>query len=188
MKKISVFAVLLFLLALPAENLIKNGNFTQGVKAWTFASWLKTPGTRSVKKEGDTSYLSLTNDKDSKRSTMCLQQLKLKPNTTYVFKFRMRTKNVKRNLPNKITHGAGITVIAQKHLFAGAAQTWTMIQGTTGWTEYRGTFKTGKLKPGQLVSFYPSLSLATGTADFTDISVEEADSGAAAAPVQKKTE
>ncbi|MBR1952372.1 MAG: carbohydrate binding domain-containing protein, partial [Lentisphaeria bacterium] len=186
MKKSIIIGILFGFLTLTAGNIIRNGDFSAGVKHWTFASWLKTPGTRSIKKEGDVIYLSLTNNKSSKSSTMCLQQLKLKSDTTYIFKFRMRTKDVKRNLPNKITHGAGITVIAQKHLFAGAAETWTMIEGTTGWTEYRGTFKTGKLKPGQLVSFYPTLSLATGTADFANISVEEADSGAAAAPVQKK--
>ena len=187
MKKLAIFGIFLCLLSLTAENLIRNGRMTDGAKGWTFASWTKTPGTREIKKEGDIYYLSLSNTKDNKFDTSCVQQIKLKPDTTYVFKFRMRTKDVKRQLPNKVTHGAGISFTAGRYLFAGAAQMWHKIQGTTGWTEYRGTFNTGKLKPDQLVSLYPSLTFATGTADFTDFSLEEV-SKPAAAPVQKKKE
>ena len=187
MKKWIVSGFLLCMLTLAAENLITNGDLTKGARSWTFASWTKTPGTREIKKEGDMYYLSLSNTRDNKFATMCVQQIKLKSDTTYMFKFRMRTKDVKRQLPNKVTHGAGISFTAGRYLFAGAAQMWHMIEGTTGWTQYRGTFKTGKLKPGQLVSLYPSLTLATGTADFTDFSLEEVKENAgAAAPVQKK--
>jgi len=190
MKKTAVILFLLCLFVLQAgENLLQNGNFTNGAKFWTFGSWTKSPGTREIKKEGDGFYLSLTNDKDNKFATLCVQQLKLKSDTAYMFKFRMRTKDVKRQLPNKVTHGAGISVTAGKYLFSGAAQMWHMIDGTTGWTDYRGTFKTGKLKTGQLVSFYLSLTLATGTADFADISLEEVDEKAAASePSVKKKE
>ena len=173
MKKFLVTILLSCVFSIFAENLIKNGDISQGVKHWSFGSWTKTPGKREIKKEGNISYLSLSNTKDNKFATLCIQQVKLKPNTTYLFKFRMRTIDVKRQLPNKITHGAGISFTAGKILFSGAAQTWTMIEGNTSWTDYRGTFKTGTLKPGQLVSIYPSLSFATGVADFTNFSLEE---------------
>ena len=140
MKKWIVSGFLLCMLTLAAENLITNGDLTKGARSWTFASWTKTPGTREIKKEGDMYYLSLSNTRDNKFATMCVQQIKLKSDTTYMFKFRMRTKDVKRQLPNKVTHGAGISFTAGRYLFAGAAQMWHMIEGTTGWTQYRGTF------------------------------------------------
>ena len=174
MKKFAVIWAFLCLFVLQAgENLLVNGKFTNGAKSWTFSSWTKTPGGREVKTEGDEHYLSIYNHKDNKFATLCVQQVKLKSDTTYMFKFRMRTKDVKRQLPNKVTHGAGISFTAGKYLFSGAARMWHMIDGTTGWTDYRGTFKTGTLKPSQLVSVYLSLTLATGTADFADISLEE---------------
>ena len=187
MKKSIFLALLLSVFALAAENLIKNGNFTQGPRNWTFCAWSKTPGVREIKQEDGKFYLSLSNDKDNKFATMCVQQLLLKPDTTYMFKFRMRTKDIKRQLPNKVTHGAGIQLTSGKYLFSGAAQMWHMIQGTTGWTDYRGTFNTGKIDPKKYVSLYLSLTFATGTADFTDLSLEEVDKKAAtpAVPVKK---
>ena len=173
MKKFIIIILVGCLFTICAENLIKNGDISQGVKHWSFGSWTKSPGKREIKKEGNISYLSLSNNKDNKFATLCIQQLKLKPNTTYLFKFKMRTIDVKRQLPNKRTHGAGISITAGKFLFSGAAQTWTMIDGNTSWTTYRGTFNTGNLKPGQLVSIYPSLTFATGIADFTDLSLQE---------------
>ena len=189
MKKLAVIWALLCVFALQAgENLLANGKFTNGAKRWTFSSWTKTPGGREVKKEGDEYYLSIFNHKDNNFATLCVQKVKLKSDTTYMFKFRMRTKDVKRQLPNKVTHGAGISFTAGKYLFSGAAKMWHMIDGTTGWTDYRGTFKTGTLKPDQLVSVYLSLTLATGVADFTDISLEEVEENAspAASDVKKK--
>ena len=168
---IAVFSVF----SLIGENLIINGDISQGAKYWTFGTWTKSPGKREIKKEGNISYLSLSNIKDNKCATLCVQQLKLKPNTTYAFKFKMRTIDVKRQLPNKRTHGAGISITAGKFLFSGAAETWTMIAGTTPWTEYKGQFNTKDLKVGQLVSFSPSLTYATGTVDFTGFSLEEVE-------------
>ena len=187
MKKSIFFALLLSVFALAAENLIKNGNFTQGPRNWTFCAWSKTPGIREIKQEDGKFYLSLSNDKDNKFATMCVQQLLLKPNTTYMFKFRMRTKDIKRQISDKVTHGAGIQLTSGKYLFSGAAQMWHMIQGTTGWTDYRGTFNTGKIDPKKYVSLYLALTFATGTADFADLSLEEVDEKAAtpAAPVKK---
>ena len=185
MKKLFIFLGFLGVLSLAAENLIVNGNFAQGAKFWTFCSWTKTTGKREIKKEGDMYYLSLT-CADDKFDTSCVQMIKLKPDTTYMFKFRMRTKDVKRQDAKRITHGAGISFTAGRYLFAGADKMWHKVQGTTGWTEYRGTFNTGKLKPDNMVSLYPSLVLASGTADFADFSLEEVTGKAQAAPVQKK--
>ena len=109
MKKLFILLGFLSVLSLAAENLIVNGNFAQGAKFWTFASWTKTTGKREIKKEGDMYYLSLT-CADDKFDTSCVQMIKLKPDTTYMFKFRMRTKDVKRQDAKRITHGAGIAL------------------------------------------------------------------------------
>ena len=188
MRVVVLFITMLLVFTVGGQNLILNGDLKQGAKHWSFGSWTKTPGKREIKKEGDVSFLSLSNHKDNKFATLCIQQVKLKPNTTYVFKFKMRTKDVKRQLPKKITHGAGISFTAVKILFSGAAKTWTMIQGNSNWTEYRGVFKTGNLKKNQLVSVYPSLTFATGTADFTAFYLAETKENIAPKVVKPKNQ
>lgn len=172
LKKYLLLAAVSAAVAVSAENLVRNGDLTQGEKGWSFSAWTKSPGGKKLGDENGKKFITLFNPGDTGFSTMCVQHIRLEPDTEYQYKFSMRTRDVRRHTPGKVNHGAGISITCGRDIFSGASQRWFNIEGTTGWTVYQGRFNSGKVgdKP---VSLYLSLTLCSGSADFTDISVEK---------------
>ena len=172
LKKYLLLAAVSAAVAVSAENLVRNGDLTQGAKGWSFSAWTKSPGGLKLGEENGKKFRTLFNPGDTRFSTMCVQQVRLEPDTEYRYRFSMRTKDVKRHTQGKVNHGAGISITCGRDLFSGTSQRWFNIEGTSGWTVYQGQFNTGKIgsKP---VSLYLSLTMCSGAADFSDISIEK---------------
>ena len=164
--KMTILCALLAAGCVNAENLVMNGNFSDGLKNWQAPKW-----SQNVLENTDTVTPphAVMMKANQSGEAFLFQTLKLKPDTEYRLKFYIRAKGMKGE------RGACVYVATpdwKKALHYGPEGLWKYLKGDTDWCKGEFQFNS-KYFQAATVNLGAMLTKCEGSALFDSISLEE---------------
>ncbi len=151
------------------DNLLKNGNFQQGITDWRISNWKNVIGGKISTQDG---ILKLSNDSE-KLLTLLEQSVVLAANSDYRLTFQMRCEEVAGNGTPQAGGGVFVLHDHKSLAYGSSAGQFRGQTGTTDWQEVE--LRITKTEQERKATVYAQLRTASGIAYFRDFQLRLLD-------------